>query len=1307
MRLYLGHYIGDVGPRIQRRTSDKDPMPQAQPDLLLNHRYRLSVRIGQGGMGEVWKANDEAHGARTVAVKMMPADLDANDRRRFEREVRILREVHHPHVVPLIDLGWHNESLFYVMEYIGPFTLEDIIVAHPQGLPEEARPWLFARAGEVLEALQHLHGQRLVHRDVKPANVLLKLAGATPHDAPHDATELWKQTGTQALLADLGLVARADLHSALTQSALGTPQYMAPERIESPIAIDERSDLYSVGVLLYRGLTGRFPFPRLSDALSRQPAPALEGLPPPLSEVVQSLLQFEPHRRPADASLAHGLLQDATTGMEKSTTEVRVMRRHNPAFKGRKSHLETLKIAASQSARGHGSWMHLEGEEGIGKTWLLQRSEFRSRALIEEGLQHFHGTFDGREPHSGFRRLLEQVLGHIERRSGDTQIAADALGPWGHDLKSILPRLLGHGWIEGCSPSTEEGPEELMQERVFDAVIRGLTQDSEIEPRTLILEDIDHADDFDLELLRRLILAAVDLPILVITTATPPMRSSGSPLHRLSNELELENRFTLLPVKAFEENECEGLIQSLLIPEGPIDPSLIQVLLERSNGVPLLMVQLFGGLWNRSALTWQDDLWVANPEALAQLPVPEMARNHFLQLLEGLDAQQRRVLDVASVMSGLLDFDVLCEACGLDDFELDAQARVLIRNGILYQEPEGFRWGHSWEQEFVQGELTQPMLQRLNLRLGKILEARYDSSDAPVQAIAEHFSLGGDEGKGREWLLKAADRAEAAWAHDRALELCERALQWTREDAVRRILLARIGDLRCRTGKPESGRQAYTEAMGLWTAVEGRWLSEDPQSMLTDDKESHEHLNEYVELIQKIGEAEMHAGEYEHALSSFSKSRELARRAQMTALTASACCRQGAAHTFNDQLDAARDCYQEAIHICAGDESLDSNYVLALIGLSSLDRRSGQLKEALERLDEAMPIAERSSHPMQQAGIWGQRGTLFQNQGRFREAVQAYITSRQLREECGDRRGLAITLMNLGRTLISSGETIRAQESLQQALDLFRETGDLQGRILTLGNLGSLHYHRGEHRRSHELLTNYLELSMQHRIVRAEADALVSLGMLQLESYQLSEAHDSLTSGLALFEKVGDAQGILRAKLTQARAFGRSGDNSKALELALTTEERSREARSAPLIIDALRIQSEAHRHLGALDVALQKVESALEEVRDQRLPYSEGCCWRTLGKVQRDRGFEWADRAGQAFEKALKIFEENDCQHALAVTCREFAHFLYQVEEQPLALQQLKRAAKHFRQLESTEELSITESFISQLETGEYRGTS
>ena len=1270
-------------------------MSQAQPDLLLNHRYRLSVRIGQGGMGEVWQATDEAHGSKTVAVKMMPEHLDATDRRRFEREVRVLREVHHPHVVPLLDLGWHGDSLFYVMEYVGPFTLEDVILAHPEGIPEEARPWLFQRAIEILEALQHLHGQRLVHRDVKPANILIRC----PKGNPQEAQQLLEENSNRALLADLGLVARADLHSALTQSALGTPQYMAPERIESPLAIDERSDLWSVGILLYRGLTGRFPFPRLSDALSRKPAAPITGLTEPLSAVIQSLLQFEPHRRPADAVLARTLLLDAIEGHQLSTADQPVMRRNSPTFVGRKTELETLKNCAARSARGNGSWVHLEGDEGLGKSWLLRRSEFRSQALIEEGMQNFHGAFDGREPHGGFRHLLEQVLGHLERQTGDPKTASESLGPWGSHLQSVFPRLLGHDWLEGCPSPQGQIPDELLRERVFDAVIRCLTQNSEVEPRTLILEDIDSLDDFDMELLRRLIYAAVDLPILVITTAQPSTRQKGLPLQRLGQELELENRFTLLSLDPVEKQECHQLIHSLLVPEAVVDPALTDTLFERSHGVPLLMVQLFGGLWNRKALQLDNGIWSASEEDLKELPVPEKARNHFLEVLDQLDAQQRRVLDVASVMSGLLDFDVLCEACSFDEFELDSQARVLVRQGLLYQEPEGFRWSHSWEQEFVASELTQPMQQRLHLRLGKILEARFQETETPVQAIAEHFSRGGDELKGREWLLKAADRSESAWALDRALELCERALQWTHEDHVRRSLLARIGDLRCRTGQPEAGREAFTQAMGLWTSIEGWWLDENPQQ-----EEVPQELSEYVDLIQKIGEAQMHAGEYDLALDSFSKSGELARFAGMTDLVASSFCRQGAAHTFKDDLDSARSCYSEAIAICGEDSALDASFVIALTGLSSLDRRSGRLEAALERLDEAMPIAERSQHPMQKAGIWGQRGTLYQNLGRFSDAVHAYEISRQVREEIGDRRGLAITLMNQGRILTSSGETQRAREVLQQALDLFRETGDLQGRILTLGNLGSLHYHRGEHQRSEELLQEYLQLSRQHRIVRAQADALVSLGMLRLEAHEPLSAIEVLVEGLELFEKVGDLQGTLRASLHQARALGRSGENMKALESAQEVENTARETNTTPIVIDALRIQSEAHRLLGDLELALKKVETAIELVEDQRLPYAEGCCWRTLGKVQRDRGFEWADRAGMAFEKSQKIFRDHDCQHALAVTCREFAEFLFGVEEPRLAEESLSIAIELFESLKSSNDLQITREL---LEKGGHHGTS
>ena len=126
-------------------------------------------------------------------------------------------------------------------------------------------------------------------------------------------------------------------------------------------------------------------------------------------------------------------------------------------------------------------------------------------------------------------------------------------------------------------------------------------------------------------------------------------------------------------------------------------------------------------------------------------------------------------------------------------------------------------------------------------------------------------------------------------------------------------------------------------------------------------------------------------------------------------------------------------------------------------------------------------------------------------------------------------------------------------------------------------------------------------------------------------------------------------------------------------------------------LVESLRIQAEALRDLRKLDDALGQIDEALALCKGQRLPYAEGCCWRTLGKVQRDRGFEWADRAGIAFEKAEKIFESHGARHALAVTRREFASFLLMVEEPELAMEQLQSALSIFDELDCPEEKQLT----------------
>jgi len=1254
-------------------------VPGAAPQQLLNHRYRLDVRIGSGGMGDVWRGHDEARDGALVAIKLMPEGLDEVDRRRFEREVRVLQEITHPSVVPLLDIGWQGDSLFYVMEYVGPISLEDVFLAHPQGLPEARWPWLIERAGEVLDALAHLHQQRLVHRDVKPSNILLRFAA----NAASSADDWQLLSAGRALLADLGLVARTDVDSALTQSALGTPQYMAPEQIESPASVDERSDLWSVGILLYRGLAGRLPFQRLSDALSRR---APEPLPPmsvAMKDAISTLMEFEPHRRPPDASHAAALLRSAISDTPSDTPSVEISRRSMPTFTGRQSARDSMLEAARLAARGEGRWVHIEGERGHGKTWLVSRSDFRSRALVEEQLQHFNGTFDGREPHSGFRVVLEQVLGHIARNSG-AESASEALGRWGGHLAGAFPRLCGHGWIEGCAVVDTASPPEIIQERVLESVVQVLTTDAEVKPRCLVLEDLHYCDEFDIELLRRLTIASLDLPILVITTARPIATQRLKPLARLRAEIEVEDRFLTIPVGPFVADETSELLRSMLIPDLPLSDELTVALQRQSNGVPLILVQLLGSLWSRGSLAPVDGEWTSLPEALRDLPVPDAARSHFLQLLEELTAQQRRVLDVASVISGSIDFDILVEACGIDEFELDGHARVLVRSGTLQEDPGGFRWGHSWEQEIVNAELTQPMRRRLNLRVGRLLEQRYTDEDAPVQAIAEHFSLGGDEQKGRDWLLKAADRAETAWAHDRALELCERALHLSHQQEAQRELLGRIGDLRLRTGDPEGGREAYTQAMGLWTAVESQLLADSGPA-------SGAELGPYIRLIHRIGESQMHAGEYDQALANFRKAQSLSELAKLPDQVALSLCRQGAVHAFADDMVAARTAYESATALCEKELDLDHPHVVALIGLSSLKRRNGQLQGALQLCDEALPVAERVNNPMQLAGLLGQRGTLFQNLGRIEHAIDAYEKSRALREECGDRRGLAITLMNLGRMLVSSGSVERGEEQLQRALELFRETGDLQGRVLTLGNLGSLRFHRGDHSSARQILEQYLELSTMHGLKRPEADARVSLGMLELERHRPELASEFLDQGFDGFLAAGDRQGALHAQVQQARAAGRNGDAAAALQIAQTTQLAAETSKGMPLLIESLRIQAEALRDLQQLDEALEKIEKSIENCTDQRLPYAEACCWRTLGKIQRDRGFEWADRSGVAFEKALKLFEKHGARHALAVTRREFASFLIEVDEPDLANDQLDQALATFSELECPEETQMT----------------
>ncbi|WP_433355015.1 protein kinase domain-containing protein [Micromonospora saelicesensis] len=268
-----------------------------QRDQLLAGRYRLLERLGSGGMSAVHRAYDEVL-ERDVAVKVMVAS-DTNARQRIRGEAKAAARLSHPHVTSVYDYG---ESMldgaqvpFVVMELLGGHTLEHRLVVGP--LPPRAGLRVCA---EVASALTAAHEQGLVHRDIKPGNVML--------------------TPTGAKVLDFGIAAAAGAPEIDFEGRLlGTPAYLAPERLEAGEVLPA-SDVYALGLLLHRVLTGRLPWPakaqsgmlRAHTHVELDPLPPIDGVPPGVHRLYRWCLAGDPADRPSAADAARILLAAAS-----------------------------------------------------------------------------------------------------------------------------------------------------------------------------------------------------------------------------------------------------------------------------------------------------------------------------------------------------------------------------------------------------------------------------------------------------------------------------------------------------------------------------------------------------------------------------------------------------------------------------------------------------------------------------------------------------------------------------------------------------------------------------------------------------------------------------------------------------------------------------------------------------------------------------------------------------------------------------------------------------------------------------------
>jgi serine/threonine protein kinase len=262
-------------------------------------RYEVEREIGKGGNARIFLATDPA--GRVVALKILhPELLVSVAADRFLREIRIASQLSHPHIASILDSGEHDWLVYYVMSYVEGPTLREALDRSPRlSIADTVR-----LASDLLDALDHAHRHDVIHRDVKPANIVLSSNGA--------------------VLLDFG-IARAVAASGsdqLTRSgiAVGTSSYMSPEQITAQPNMDHRCDLYSVGVVLFECLAGQPPFVNRNEAVVlqlhlTQPAPDVRTQRPETPRELAAGIARALAKRPEDRWPSAAAMKDALSGV--------------------------------------------------------------------------------------------------------------------------------------------------------------------------------------------------------------------------------------------------------------------------------------------------------------------------------------------------------------------------------------------------------------------------------------------------------------------------------------------------------------------------------------------------------------------------------------------------------------------------------------------------------------------------------------------------------------------------------------------------------------------------------------------------------------------------------------------------------------------------------------------------------------------------------------------------------------------------------------------------------------------------------
>jgi tetratricopeptide (TPR) repeat protein len=987
----------------------------------MSERYCLLKLLGQGGMGAVYLALDRLT-RETVALKQLilpdtDDDLDPvmvalqsgpNPALALAREFEALAALRHPHLIPVRDYGFgaEGQTPYFTMDILDG---AQSIVAAGRGQPLAAQVGLFI---QLLEALEYVHRHGVVHRDLKPDNVLV--------------------AGGQVKVLDFGLAAAEGQAS----DTAGTLFYLAPETLASQPAT-RATDLYGAGVIFYEMLTGRVPF-RAASANNlfeqiRTAEPDWTRLPVPdaIVQVLTRLLAKRPEDRYSTAGEALAALNHALgQGGRVQRREVRESFLQAARLVGRDSELAQLTSMLKRAKWRDGSAWLVGGESGVGKSRLLNETHTRALVLGASVLRG-QAVSEGGAPYHLWRESWRWLALLAE----PDDLEAGVLKPYVPDIVQLLERAV---------PDAPELDSKAAQTRLHATVTALVQRALSQQLVVILLEDLQWADANSLELLNWLNRIVTGERLMILAT----YRDDERP--KLPDELPNVN---VLALKRLGGEGIAALSEAMLGPAGK-QTALVDFLQRETEGNAFFLVEVVRALAEVAGRL----------DEVAQMTLPTQivaggVRNIIQRRLNRVRPADRPLLEMAAVMGRQVDERVLQAAA--PGANLAAWLARCAEATVL--EVQGGVW------QFVHNKLREGLLERLpaegkrNLHehMAVAIETVYPNAPEQVMALAYLYGQSNNRPKHREYLRLAGQAAQAAYANAAALDYFAQASALTDADDVtsqRQILLFRE-QLHHRLGARDEQKADLTrlegllapEDLALQAELAFRWsqyfdaLSQYREGLAAARRA--QTIAATAQLVTAQAWAGLQAGrciwlqdDLTGAIAELEQALTFARLAEARQVEAEIVRTLGSVYIDRRDYAAARRQIEAALPLFGAIRD-DWGEGYCLFALGNVCRRQWALSDALNYYEQALKRFRQIGDRRRLGRTFCNLGITQNMLGRYGESQSYHASAIEVGQAIGDVEGEFWAQVSLAMTLYHQLDYTRALETARRAHALAHQLG--------------------------------------------------------------------------------------------------------------------------------------------------------------------------------------------------------------------------------------------------------------------------